>query len=95
MGKGINLDINNRGVTITIEKQVDDFGDDGIFVSPLLVITASHFGHQTNQMKLHLNQQQMEEIGKWMISESNKINDWNNVDNSDIELSIFEVDEEE
>ena len=90
MEKKISLHINNGGVSISIEKQVDDFGDDGVFVSPTLVIESSHFGHQTNQMKLHLNQHQLEEIGKWMISESSKISEWGNVDESDIELSIIE-----
>ena len=94
MEKEINLHINNGGVSISIEKQVDDFGD-RVFVSPTLVIESSHFGHQTNQMKLHLDKEQLEAIGKWMISESSKISEWSDVNESDIELSIIEKKDKE
>ena len=90
MEKEINLHINNGGVSISIEKHIDDFGDGEVYVLPTLVITASHFGHQTNQMKLHLDQHQLEEIGKWMVSESSKISGWNDVIDSEIELSIID-----
>jgi len=89
MEEYIYLHINNGGISMSIEKHIDQyFNTSDSYTTPLFVIKSTHFGNQTNQMKLHLDSEQLKIIGEWMISESKKIQKWDNVLESDIELSI-------
>lgn len=54
MKNGLYLHINNGGIKIEVS---DDVG-------PTINISASHFGHQTNEMRIHVEKETLREIGQ-------------------------------
>jgi hypothetical protein len=67
------LHINNGGISFDVEsKDMKKFGN----VYPLLVIQASHFGYQTNQMKIPLTPNCLKELGVYLIKQSEKFSNY-------------------
>jgi hypothetical protein len=67
------LHINNGGISFDVEsKDMKKFGN----VYPILVIQASHFSYQTNQMKIPLTPNCLKELGVYLIKQSEKFSNY-------------------
>lgn len=67
--------INNGGITFSIEKYTytDEENPNYNRETPVLKISASHFGHQTNEMKLQFTPDNLQSLGIWLINESKRV----------------------
>lgn len=58
--------INNGGIVFEVNSNYAAH----IGTHPFLRISASHFGHRTNEMDIHMTPNQMKKLGEWLLAES-------------------------
>ncbi len=68
----VSANISDGGIEFSVEKGKTSNGD----LYPILNITAFHFGHQTNGIKLMIKPEDFEKIGKWFIEKSKQATWW-------------------
>ncbi len=68
--------IGNGGISFKVEPEYLQKDTEYEKTYPVFAITARHFGHQTNQIKLPMTPKQMKALGEWLVKESRNTEKW-------------------
>lgn len=80
----VDIHINNGGISMSIDMlEYDTLTSNLSIRKPVLNISAQHFGHQTNQMKILFTPDRLQQLGVWFIEEAQKCKEWYNDPNAE------------
>jgi len=74
----VYIGIDNGGIKFEIDRLQFKYGEnkEKRKALPVLSISSSHFGHQTNGMKIQITPSRMKQMGQWLIDCADKSEMW-------------------